>query len=200
MDPESHNRYYMSFVRNGKVIEQHVLYSNEQVKVFTAIARSKGCEVEVYGVDMLENPTYPNNNDISIINITEPEKKDWSRTIRCVETGQLFATMRECSKHTGIPYMTIVNCVKNKNATRGLHFVLHDGDIPEEIKAKKDELRIRSQISNKRRTAKAILCINDGRRFNSVLEVLSEYRLSNNTFYRNMKLGKPTNGLQFQYV
>lgn len=199
MDPESHNRYYMSFVRNGKVIEQHVLYSNEQVKVFTAIGRKKGCEIEVYGICLSEN-RIDANNDISIKNITEAEKKDWSRTIRCVETGQLFATMRECSKHTGIPYMTIVNCVKNKNATRGLHFVLHDGDIPEEIKAKKDELRNRSQVSNKRRTAKAILCINDGRRFNSVMEVLSEYRLSNNTFYYNMQRNRPVNGLRFQYV
>lgn len=200
MDPESHNRYYMSFVRNGKVIEQHVLYSNEQVQVFTAIGRKKGCEVEVYGVDMLENPTYPNNNDISIINITEPENKDWSKTIRCVETGQIFATIRDCSKKTGIPYMTIYNCINNKNATRGLHFVLHDGDIPEEIKAKKDELRNCLRKANKGRCSKSIICLNDGRKFTSVMELLSEYRLSSNTFYRNMRLGKTTNGLRFQYV
>lgn len=199
MDPESHNRYYMSFVRNGKVIEQHVLDSEEQVQVFTAIGRKKGCEIEVYGICLSEN-RIDANNDISIKNITEAEKKDWIKTIRCVETGQIFATIRDCSKKTGIPYMTIYNCINNKNATRGLHFVLHDGDIPEEIKAKKDELRNCLRKAIKRRGTKTIICLNDGRKFTSVMELLSEYRLSSNTFYRNMRLGKTTNGLRFQYV
>ena len=199
MDPESHNRYYMSFVRNGKVIEQHVLDSEEQVQVFTAIGRKKGCEIEVYGICLSEN-RIDANNDISIKNITEAEKKDWIKTIRCVETGQIFATIRDCSKKTGIPYMTIYNCINNKNATRGLHFVLHDGDIPEEIKAKKDELRNCLRRVNKGRCSKSIICLNDGRKFTSVKELLSEYRLSSNTFYRNMRLGKTTNGLRFQYV
>lgn len=199
MDPESHNRYYMSFVRNGKVIEQHVLDSEEQVQVFTAIGRKKGCEIEVYGICLSEN-RIDANNDISIKNITEAEKKDWIKTIRCVETGQIFATIRDCSKKTGIPYMTIYNCINNKNATRGLHFVLHDGDIPEEIKEKKDELRNCLRKAIKRRGTKTIICLNDGRKFTSVMELLSEYRLSSNTFYRNMRLGKTTNGLRFQYV
>ena len=199
MDPESYKRYYMSFVRNGKVIEQHVLDSEEQVQVFTAIGRKKGCEIEVYDICLSEN-RIDANNDISIKNITEAENKDWSKTIRCVETGQIFATIRDCSKKTGIPYMTIYNCINNKNATRGLHFVLHDGDIPEEIKAKKDELRNCLRRVNKGRCSKSIICLNDGRKFTSVKELLSEYRLSSNTFYRNMRLGKNTNGLRFQYV
>ncbi len=53
----------------------------------------------------------------------EKRKKYWERPVRCVETGQVFLSIRECSEKTGIPYMTISNCIKNKNATRGLHFV-----------------------------------------------------------------------------
>lgn len=49
--------------------------------------------------------------------------KYWERSVRCVETGQVFRSIRDCSEKTGIPYMTIVNCIKNKNATRGVHFV-----------------------------------------------------------------------------
>ena len=199
MDSKNNNRYYMSFVRDGKVTEQHILDSDELVRVFTAIARNKGCDVEVYG-GKVQGKKYSANGDMSITNITETKKKYWCKTIRCVETDQMFATIRDCSIKTGIPYMTIVNCIKNKNATRELHFVLHDGDIPEEIRVKKDELRNILRKSNKRGNAKTILCLNNGRRFNSVMEVLSEYRLSNNTFYRNMKSGKPTNGLRFQYV
>lgn len=52
----------------------------------------------------------------------EKRKKYWERPVRCVETGQVFSSIRECSDHTGIPYMTIANCIKRKNATRGVHF------------------------------------------------------------------------------
>ena len=50
-------------------------------------------------------------------------KKYWERAVICVETGQIFGSIRECSERIGIPYMTIVNCIKNGNATRCLHFV-----------------------------------------------------------------------------
>lgn len=52
----------------------------------------------------------------------EKRKKCWERPVRCVETGQVFRSIRDCCEKTGIPYMTIVNCIKNKNATRGVHF------------------------------------------------------------------------------
>lgn len=53
----------------------------------------------------------------------EKPKKYWERPVLCVETGQVFNSIRECSDMLGIPYMTITNCIKNKNATRGVHFV-----------------------------------------------------------------------------
>lgn len=46
----------------------------------------------------------------------------WKRPVLCIETGQVFKTIRECSEITGIPYMTVVNCIKNGNSTRGVHF------------------------------------------------------------------------------
>lgn len=53
----------------------------------------------------------------------EKRKKYWERPVLCVETGQVFSSIRECSDKLGIPYMTITNCIKNGNATRGVHFV-----------------------------------------------------------------------------
>lgn len=50
-------------------------------------------------------------------------RKYWNRPVLCVETGQVFSSIRECSDKLGIPYMTITNCIKNRNATRGFHFV-----------------------------------------------------------------------------
>ena len=57
------------------------------------------------------------------VTVGKPFKKRWVRCVKCVETGQVFPSIRECSKAVGIPYTTIVNCIKRKNATRGLHFV-----------------------------------------------------------------------------
>ena len=53
----------------------------------------------------------------------EKRKKYWERSVKCIETGQVFPSIRDCCEKTGIPYMTIVNCIKNGNATRGVHFV-----------------------------------------------------------------------------
>lgn len=53
----------------------------------------------------------------------EKRKKYWERPVLCVETGQIFPSVRDCSDKTGIPYMTIINCIRNGNATRGVHFV-----------------------------------------------------------------------------
>lgn len=49
-------------------------------------------------------------------------RKYWERPVMCVETGQVFASIRECSDKLGIPYMTIANCIRRGNTTRGVHF------------------------------------------------------------------------------
>lgn len=54
--------------------------------------------------------------------VRKKKKKFWERRVVCVETGQIFPTIRYCSEKTGIPYMTIVNCIRRGNATRGVHF------------------------------------------------------------------------------
>lgn len=57
----------------------------------------------------------------------------WERKVICVETGEIFKSVRACSDETGIPYMTITNCVRRGNATRGLHFVHVKKELEEEI-------------------------------------------------------------------
>lgn len=54
------------------------------------------------------------------------QSKNWKKVVLCIETGQTYSSMRECSAQTHIPYMTIANCIKNRNATRGMHFVQID--------------------------------------------------------------------------
>lgn len=51
----------------------------------------------------------------------------WSKKIRCIETGMVFNSIRDCSNEMKIPYMTVYNCILNGNQSR-------DGFSFEEIK------------------------------------------------------------------
>ena len=50
-------------------------------------------------------------------------KKYWERPIVCVETGQVFSSIKECSDHLGISHKSIWNAINSGNPRRGLHFV-----------------------------------------------------------------------------
>lgn len=43
----------------------------------------------------------------------------WSKKIRCIETGMVFNSIRDCSNEMKIPYMTVYNCILNGNQSRG---------------------------------------------------------------------------------
>lgn len=49
--------------------------------------------------------------------------KFWERPVRCVETGQVFSSIRECSEHLGISHKSIWNAINSGRARHGLHFV-----------------------------------------------------------------------------
>lgn len=83
------------------------------------------CYLEGLGITM---PNLTWDSDPIRIEISVKKKwtrvvKHWGRPIMCVETGQIFSSIRDCSKEMGIRYTTIYNCLKRKNATRGYHFV-----------------------------------------------------------------------------
>jgi len=42
----------------------------------------------------------------------------WSKRIRCIETGMVFNSIRDCSNEMKIPYMTVYNCILNGNQSR----------------------------------------------------------------------------------
>ena len=53
-------------------------------------------------------------------------KSKWPRVVLCVDTGVYYASIRECSEKTGIPYGTLYKYVKNNRMINGRHFVFVD--------------------------------------------------------------------------
>lgn len=52
----------------------------------------------------------------------EVERGSATRPVVCVETGERFNSIRECSDHFGIPYKAIWNSMEFGKPRRGLHF------------------------------------------------------------------------------
>lgn len=189
-------RYLLSFVHNGKVIEQHILDSEEQVQVFKSIAKAKGYVAEMFKYESSHKSSPAADNLRIIDEFPHPEKQEWCKTVRCVETGELFPSIREAARKYGILYKSIFNAIRSGNPRKGLHFVIHEGYTPEHIIAQK--FRGNPQINRNR---KRVLCITNGRVFSSVKEAIAEYKLSNKEFFSSIKQKTPTrSGLLFQYL
>lgn len=145
-------RYYLvSVFVAGKCVHSH--FSEELDDLVTIVALYPRCELSIYDMNTLRALTRDEiyaevvkarerckdameKREAIPSPLPEPEDKtqpvkrvkNWKRTVLCVETKQVFNSVRDCSDHIGLPYTTIVNCIKNKNATRGLHFITIDED------------------------------------------------------------------------
>lgn len=138
--------YLVSVFVGGKCV--NLYYSENLDDLVTIKALYKDCEIFIFDIKTyetfskalvdaeiqrsrlrwkksLERPNIDIFNNKSVAKKPKKlkPKKYWERPVMCVETLQVFRSIRECSEHTGIPYMTITNCIKNGNATRGVHFV-----------------------------------------------------------------------------
>ena len=59
-------------------------------------------------------------------------KKYWSRPVKCVETGQVFPSIKICSNYFGLSHKSIWNSINSGNARNGLHFVNVDKEKADE--------------------------------------------------------------------
>ena len=94
------------FLSDAEVAEE---VHNSRLRWRDSLVRSRMC-----GPDPMPPETPPGK---------KKKTKLWRLTVMCVETGQVFGSVTECSSHIGLPYMTIMNCIKHGNGTRGLHFI-----------------------------------------------------------------------------
>ena len=107
---ETSNKYVTCYVKNGKVVDQHFLSSPDEVKTMEAVGRAKGYETETYAIDCCSLSEKSESVENDIAQSEEPSqqhKRPWNKWVKCIETGQVFPTVRECSSQMGIPYMTL---------------------------------------------------------------------------------------------
>ncbi len=64
----------------------------------------------------------PKRSSQTLITKRQKVKKYWERPVVCVETGQLFSSIRECSEHLGISHKSIWNAINSGKPRHGLHF------------------------------------------------------------------------------
>ena len=150
--------YQVSVLDNDKVI--HIYDSYNLDDLVTIKAMHKGCEIGIF--DLRENVKMTQEQVIAEIKKSgerwkksmekpaetttatavrkkkrrEKVNKFWERPVRCVETGQVFATIRKCSNHFKISYKSIWNAINSGRARHGLHFksVEKDKDKDKKIK------------------------------------------------------------------
>lgn len=142
------HRFLVSVFDGGKNVNSFFSKCLDDLATIRAI--HKGCEITIFDLEnfafitdeqvesevrksgqrwkqslerRVQQTTHKPKPVISAKEKRKKQKKYWERPVMCVETGQIFPSIRDCSEKTGIPYMTINNCIRRKNATRGVHFI-----------------------------------------------------------------------------
>lgn len=191
MEKTTEITFVTCYYKNNKVIDQHFLNSPGEVKTLEALGRSKGFEVETYTIerDSTHNKVEVSKTGETLSEKAKQPKRPWNKWIRCVETGQLFPSVKECSIQLGLPYKSVWNALNNGFAWDGMHFVF-ENKISESFRNyNKPEIQSRK-----------ILCVTTGNCYQSVKECLQACQLPTTSFYRALNNGSPIKGLVFRYM
>lgn len=130
--------YLITVFSDGKNVGSY--FSEGLSEIASIKAVNKGCEISVYDMSQLRPLTKEQINEISSATIEshaektkEPPKqvrrkshdktKNWKRKIKCIETGKVFWSIRECSEKMGIPHKAIWNALNSGRPRCGYHFV-----------------------------------------------------------------------------
>lgn len=51
------------------------------------------------------------------------KKGNWLRPVKCVETGEVYNSVRDCSRATGIPYTSVIYAIEHGSPYKGYHYM-----------------------------------------------------------------------------
>jgi GIY-YIG catalytic domain protein len=118
-----------------------------------------------------------------------------ARKVKCLETGQIWNSVVDCSKETGISSDNISACCnpKRRNKTAGgYHFIYIDGKTP------KHNVDF---SGGKNPRARRVICVETKKEWNSLSECARELEVSQSAIGKACRLKKSTvKGLHFEYL
>lgn len=106
----------MSVVKDGKV--QELYFSNDLSDMITIRALNPGCSFEKCHIDIEKQQEQEMDDK------PKQGRKKWAKRVLCVETGETWPTVIECSKATGIAKWTLYKSVYDGSSVGGLHFIV----------------------------------------------------------------------------
>jgi len=139
--------YLISVFVCGKNVNSY--YSENLDDLITIKALHKDCDISVFDMQNFESLTHeqvekeiirsglrwkksierPRKCEVikETFIVNKPKKvkpkKYWERPVMCVETGQVFGSIRECCERLGLSHKSLWNAINSGNARNGLHFI-----------------------------------------------------------------------------
>lgn len=180
-------KYFVHSVKDGKVINSEFCRTLDEVKVFRAIASSKGQGFEIFDIDSGSKKPEESTQQVS----QEPMKQkiEWEKKVKCIETGKIYVSIRQCSRDTGINYRSLINSLRYDTPRKGLHFVYVTSSSVKVPKSKK---------CNVGKWTRKYYCVTTNQTFNSASECMAFCGVPVTSFFRALKRGVPVNGLLFK--
>lgn len=130
------NMYLITFFSNGKCRGQ--LIAPNTILVPYVRSLNRGCDISVCDltshkfltdeqIGQIKNGADCNHAEVTDVENPpkekpKPERVGWRRRIKCLETGRVYGSIRECSDDLGISHKAIWNAINSGSPRNGLHF------------------------------------------------------------------------------
>ena len=104
--------YYLAVVRDGKVVAN--FYTNSLVVIAELKDRYKADDIEVFDIKKYGHSFGP----APVIKV----EGGYIKGIRCIETGAIWRSAKECVKEMGMPLKTLYTAIRRGSRIFGRHY------------------------------------------------------------------------------
>lgn len=109
--------YYLAAVKDGRVVASY--YARSLAAVASVMVRHPGCEVEAYSVSEYGFAF----GDAPVIKV---DGVPMVRGVRCRETGETWASVKECCESVGLPLKALYTGLRRGSRVYGHYYDFYD--------------------------------------------------------------------------